>query len=299
MLNHIVSRFIDRQRWLEPVADLLQKVVAGAYKLLGKPGRDVKTLLNGTWLGHPLHPVITDIPLGAWTLAVLFDIIYLFKGTHGWISAAALAVFVGLLGALGSALTGYTDWSDTFGRERRVGIAHGLLNTAVIVVYLVSLIIRVTHGSRGLAIVLALIGYGIVITAAFLGGDLVFSIGTGVNHHAWQEVPTKFTKVMLEGQLTDNMLVKGLAGDTPILLYKKGDAVCAISETCSHAGGPLSEGELLVGNLVQCPWHASRLDVCTRSGQGGPATIRQERYEVRRQNGQIEVRRSADTLQPN
>src|ERR1700694_3509692 len=299
MLNHIVNRFIDRQRWLEPVADFLQKVVAGAYKALGKPGRDLKTLLNGTWLGHPLHPVLTDIPLGAWTLAVLFDIIYLVRGTHGWISAADVAVFVGLLGALGSALTGYTDWSDTFGRERRVGIAHGLLNTAVIVVYLVSLIIRVTHGSRGLAIVLALIGYGMVITAAFLGGDLVFSIGTGVNHHAWQEVPTKFTKVLLEGQLADGILVKGLAGDTPILLYKKGDAVCAISETCSHAGGPLSEGELLVGNLVECPWHASRFDICTGQVKGGPAPISQVRYEPRTQKGQIEVRRSEDTLQPN
>ncbi|HEY4845029.1 MAG TPA: DUF2231 domain-containing protein [Candidatus Dormibacteraeota bacterium] len=298
MLNHIVNRFIDRQRWLEPVADFLQKVVAGAYKALGKPGRDLKTLANGTWLGHPLHPVLTDIPLGAWTLAVLFDIIYLFKGTHGWISAADLAVFVGLLGALGSALTGYTDWSTTFGRERRVGIAHGLLNTAVIVVYLVSLIIRVTHGSRGLAIVLALIGYGIVLTAAFLGGDLVFSIGTGVNHHAWQEVPTKFTKVMLEGQLTDNMLVKAMAGDTPILLYKKGNTVCAISETCSHAGGPLSEGEL-DGDIVQCPWHGSRFDICTGLVKGGPATISQVRYETRIQNGQIEVRRSEDTLQPN
>src|SRR3984893_6319751 len=298
MLNHIVNRFIDRQRWLGPVADCLQKVVACDYKALGKTGRDVKTLATGTWLGHPLHPVLTDIPLGAWTLAVLFDIIYLFKGTHGWISAADLAVFVGLLGALGSALTGYTDWSTTFGRERRVGIAHGLLNTAVIVVYLVSLIIRVSHGSRGLASVLALIGYGIGLTAAFRGGDLVFSIGTGVNHHAWQEVPTKFTKVMLEGQLTDNMLVKAMAGDTPILLYKKGNTVCAISETCSHAGGPLSEGEL-DGDIVQCPWHGSRFDICTGLVKGGPATISQVRYETRIQNGQIEVRRSEDTLQPN
>jgi nitrite reductase/ring-hydroxylating ferredoxin subunit/uncharacterized membrane protein len=298
MINHIVNRFIERQGWLEPVADFLQKVVAGAYKVLGKPGRDLKTLANGTWLGHPLHPVLTDIPIGAWTLAILFDIIYLVRGTHGWVSAADLTIFVGLLGALGSAITGYTDWSDTFGRERRVGITHGLLNTVAIVIYLVSLIIRVSHGSRGLAIVLALIGYGIMITAAFLGGDLVFSIGTGVNHHAWQEVPTKFTRVMLEGQLTDNMLVKAMAGDTPILLYKKGDTVCAISETCSHAGGPLSEGEL-DGNLVQCPWHASRFDVCTGQVRGGPATISQVRYETRVQNGQIEVRRSDDTLQPN
>src|SRR5260370_40689550 len=94
------------------------------------------------------------------------------------------------------------------------------------------------------------------------------------------------------------MLIKGLAGDTPILLYKKGDAVCAISETCSHAGGPLSEGELH-GNLVQCPWHASRFDIRTGQVKGGPATISQVRYQTRVQNGQIEVRRSEDTLQPN
>ena len=298
MINHVVNRFIDRQRWLEPVADVLQKIIGGTYKALGEPGHTLKTFVHGTWLGHPLHPVITDIPLGAWTLAVLFDVIYLFRGTHGWVSAADLTIFVGLLAALGAAVTGYTDWNETVDRERRVGLAHGLLNTIVIAVYLVSLIIRVAGGSRGLAIVLALIGYALVLTAAFLGGELVFSIGTGVNHHAWQEVPTKFTKVLLEGQLTDGMLIKGLAGDTPILLYKKGDAVCAISETCSHAGGPLSEGELH-GNLVQCPWHASRFDICTGQVKGGPATISQVRYETRVQNGQIEVRRSEDTLQPN
>ncbi|HEX9094686.1 MAG TPA: DUF2231 domain-containing protein [Candidatus Dormibacteraeota bacterium] len=298
MLNHVVNRFIDRQRWLEPVADFLQKVVGGTYKVLGNPGRSLKTFMHGTWLGHPLHPVITDIPLGAWTLALLFDIIYLVRGTHGWVSAADVSIVVGLLGALGAAVTGYTDWNETIGRERRVGVAHGLLNTVVIVIYLASLSLRVSGSSRGLAIVLAVIGYGIVISAAFLGGEMVFSIGTGVNHHAWQEVPTKFTRVMLEGQLTDNMLVKAMAGDTPILLYKRGDTICAISETCSHAGGPLSEGEL-DGNLVQCPWHASRFDVCTGQVRGGPATISQVRYETRIQNGQIEVRRSEDTLQPN
>jgi nitrite reductase/ring-hydroxylating ferredoxin subunit/uncharacterized membrane protein len=298
MLNAVVNRFIDRQHWLEPVADFLQKVVGGTYKVLGNPGRSLKTFMHGTWLGHPLHPVITDIPLGAWTLALLFDIIYLLRGTHGWVSAADVSIVVGLLGALGAAVTGYTDWNETIGRERRVGVAHGLLNTVVIVIYLASLSLRVSGSSRGLAIVLALVGYALVLTAAFLGGDLVFGIGTGVNHHAWQEVPTKFTKVLLEGQLASGVLVKGMAGDTPILLYKKGDTVCAISETCSHAGGPLSEG-VLDGNLVQCPWHASRFDVCTGQVKGGPATISQVRYETRIQNGQIEVRRSEDTLQPN
>jgi nitrite reductase/ring-hydroxylating ferredoxin subunit/uncharacterized membrane protein len=298
LLNHVVNRFIDRQRWLEPVADILQKLIGGTYLALGKPGHSLKTFLHGTWLGHPLHPVLTDIPLGAWTIAILFDLSYAIERSHGWVSAADVTIFIGLLAAVGAAVTGYTDWNETVYRERRVGIAHGLLNTLVIVLYLVSFILRVTGGSRGLAIVLALIGYVLVLSAAFLGGELVFSIGTGVNHHAWQEVPTKFTKVLLEGQLAHGILVKGMAGDTPILLYKKADAVCAISETCSHAGGPLSEGEL-DGNLVQCPWHASRFDVCTGQVKGGPATISQVRYETRIQNGQIEVRRSEDTLQPN
>jgi len=298
MLSYVINRFIDRQRWLEPVADFLQKVVGGTYKLLGAPGHTLKTFVHGTWLGHPLHPVLTDIPIGAWTLAVLFDIIYLLNRSQTWSSAADLAVFVGFLGAFAAVITGYTDWNETVDRERRVGIAHGLLNTVVLIIYLVSVLVRVTAGSRGLAIVLAFIGYALVVTSAYLGGEMVFSIGTGVNHHAWQEVPTKFTRVMLEGQLHDNVLVKAMAGDTPILLVKKGGVVCAISETCSHAGGPLSEGEL-DGNLVQCPWHASRFDVCTGLVKGGPATISQVRYETRIQNGQIEVRRADNTFQPN
>ena len=298
MLSHAVNRFIDRQRWLEPVADFLQKVVGGFYKLLGAPGHGLKTFIHGTWLGHPLHPVITDIPLGAWTLAVLFDIIYLFNRTTTWTAAADLSIIIGVVAALAAAVTGYTDWNETIDRERRVGVAHGLINTLVLIIYVASLIVRGAGGSRGLGIVLALVGYALVISAAYLGGEMVFSIGTGVNHHAWQPVPEKFTKVLLEGRLNEGTLIKAMAGDTPILLYKKADTVCAISETCSHAGGPLSEGEL-DGNLVQCPWHASRFDICTGQVRGGPATVSQVRYETRIQNGQIEVRRSEDTLQPN
>ena len=298
MLSHAVNRLIDRQRWLEPVADFLQKVVGGFYKLLGAPGHGLKTFIHGTWLGHPLHPVITDIPLGAWTLAVIFDIIYLFNRTTTWTTAADLSIIIGVVGALAAAVTGYTDWNETIDRERRVGVAHGLINTLVLIIYVASLIVRGAGGNRGLGIVLALVGYALVISAAYLGGEMVFSIGTGVNHHAWQAVPEKFTKVLLEGRLNEGTLIKAMAGDTPILLYKKGDTVCAISETCSHAGGPLSEGEL-DGNLVQCPWHASRFDICTGQVRGGPATISQVRYETRIQNGQIEVRRSEDTLQPN
>ena len=296
MLNAIINRFIDGQGWLEPVADFTQKLVGGIYKGMGRPGSALKTFFNGTWLGHPLHPVLTDIPLGAWTIAVVFDIVYLFNRSAIWSSAATLTIFLGILAALATAITGYTDWNETIGHERRVGIAHGLINTVVLVIYVISVIIRFSGGSLGLAIVLAFIGYLLLLCAAYLGGELVFSIGTGVNHHAFQHAPEKFTRVMLEGQLKEGGLVRGLAGDTPILLYKKGDGVCAIGETCAHAGGPLAEGKI-IGTQVECPWHAARFDLCTGQVKQGPATNSQVRYETRIQNGQIEVRRSEQSLQ--
>lgn len=298
MLNAVVNRFIDSQKWLEPVADFLQKVVAGTYKLLGPAGTPLKTFNHGTWLGHPLHPVLTDVPLGVWTITVLFDIIYLFNGSKVWFDAAELSIFVGVLAALYTAVVGFTDWNETIGRERRVGVAHGLLNSLVILIYIVSLLIRWTGGSPVVAIILAFIGYILLLTAAFLGGELVYSIGTGVNHHAWQHQPEKFTRVMLEGQLSDGILVRGLAGDTPVLLYKKGDRICAIGETCSHAGGPLAEGEV-IGDVVQCPWHQSHFDLCTGQVRQGPATMSQVRYDARIQGGKIEVKVSDQTLQPN
>lgn len=297
-MSRIVNRLVDSQRWLDPLAGGLQKAIGGLYKGLGGPGRALKTFLHGTWLGHPLHPVITDIPLGAWTLAILFDVIWLIKGTHGWVSAADVTVAIGLLAAIGAAITGYTDWNETFDRERRVGLAHGLLNTTAIVFYLVSLIIRLSGSGRVIAIILALVGYAFLTSAAFLGGELVFSIGTGVNHHAFQHQPSDFTSVLPVAELAEGKLQKAMAGETPVLLYKAAGKICAIGETCSHAGGPLSEGKL-DGNDVICPWHASRFDVCSGAVKGGPATISQVQYETRVQNGRIEVRVSSETAQPN
>src|SRR5437667_12614346 len=108
MLSHAVSRFIDSQRWLDPLADVLQKVTTAVYR--GRVGRSVNSLFNGTWLGHPLHPVLTDIPLGAWTLAIIFDLIYLFAEPAPIArSAAEILIAVGIVAALAAAVTGYPD----------------------------------------------------------------------------------------------------------------------------------------------------------------------------------------------
>jgi len=297
MLSHTISRFIDRQRWLDPLADVLQKVTTAVYR--GRLGRSVKSLFNGTWLGHPLHPVLTDIPLGAWTLAIIFDLIYLFGQRSPMArSGAEILIAVGIVAALGAAVTGYTDWGDTVDRERRIGLSHGLLNLIATLLYVISLVLRLTSPGQGIGIVLSWIGYALLITAAYLGGELVFNIGTGVNHHAWQPPPTDWTPAMRASDLVDGKPEMAECNGTPVYLLKRGNVINAISNTCSHAGGPLHEGTI-EDNIVVCPWHASRFDLRTGAVRGGPATVSQVRYDARITEGRVEVRRSPASLQPN
>ena len=297
MLSHTISRFIDRQRWLDPLADVLQKVTTAVYR--GRLGRSVKSLFNGTWLGHPLHPVLTDIPLGAWTLAIIFDLIYLFGQRSPMArSGAEILIAVGIVAALGAAVTGYTDWGDTVDRERRIGLSHGLLNLIATLLYVISLVLRLTSPGQGIGIMLSWIGYALLITAAYLGGELVFNIGTGVNHHAWQPPPTDWTPAMRASDLVDGKPEMAECNGTPVYLLKRGNVINAISNTCSHAGGPLHEGTI-EDNIVVCPWHASRFDLRTGAVRGGPATVSQVRYDARITEGRVEVRRSPASLQPN
>lgn len=296
MIHRAVDRFLATQGWLEPLADFLQKIAAAIYR--GGLGRSLKSFLNGTWLGHPLHPVITDIPIGAWTLAVLFDLVHLSNRSSAvWVDGATLLVGIGVLAGLAAWVTGYTDWSDTYDRERRFGITHALLMSTALILYIISFFLRLPAGGHAFAIILSWIGYVLVVAAAYLGGELVFNIGTGVNHHAWPAPPTDWTPALRESMLLEGKPVKADVDGTPIFFCKKDGRVHAISNTCAHAGGPLNEGQL-EGNIVICPWHSSRFDIRTGAVKGGPATIPQVLYETRVQGGQIEVRRSADTLQP-
>ena len=165
----------------------------------------------------------------------------------------------------------------------------------VILLFAVSWITRGTLVVGAPTILLDLISYALLIAAGYLGGDLVFAMGTAVNHHAWQSPPTKWTPVLKETELPEGKLLRVLVKATPVLVYKRAATICAISETCSHAGGPLSGGTV-EGNTVVCPWHGSRFDLCTGEVKGGPATVSAVCYEARVENGQIELRRSADTF---
>ena len=236
---------------IDRVADPLSKAVRGTYEAMGPAGQRTKNALHGVWLGHPLHPVFTDLPLGAWTTALALDVAS--NGDAGMRRAATFAMGVGLAGAVGAAVTGLTDWSETDGRSRRAGLIHGLLNVAATSLFATAYALRRNERHSGRTCAWA--GYAIALGAAYLGGDLVYRQRMGVTH-ADIELPSDFTPVLESDRLADNSMVRARAGNADILLVRKRGTVCALVHSCAHLGGPLSDGTLKENSVV-CPWHGS------------------------------------------
>lgn len=288
MASEALLNVIERQDFLEQASEAIQPAVTNAFKSAGPAGQEVKNFLHGTWLGHPLHPVLTDVPVGAWTAALALDAMETFSGRKELSAGADAAIAVGLVGALGSAVTGLTDWSETYGRARKVGLLHGLLNAGATVLYTTSLVMR-RRKKRSAGLGLAMLGYAATSAAAYLGGHLVYGEQIGVDHTAAQEMPKEFVAVLGESELGEGEMKKVEANGVPVLLVRRGGEIHAIAHTCSHLGGPLSEGKL-EGDVVQCPWHGSRFNVTDGSVVDGPATFPQPCFETRVREGQIEVR---------
>lgn len=282
-----------RQEWLTPVEEAAQQAIHTAFRSAGPAGQKIKNALHGTWLGHPLHAALTDVPIGAWTVAMVFDVIEAISNRNEFRIAADSAMILGVAGALGAALAGLTDWQDTDPPARRTGLTHGLLNVGGVALFTASLVAR-KRNSRSLGRTLSALGYAVATFAARLGGDLVYGQRVGVDHTAGQSFPAEFVTVLAESELTEGSLRRVEYRGTPILLAKRGNHVFALAETCSHLGGPLSEGEFINGS-VKCPWHASRFALEDGRVLDGPAVHPQPCLEVRVRNGHIAVRKMTGT----
>lgn len=289
MANDAIIDTITKQQWLDGIADPLQEAVHSAFP--GEVGRAFKNALHGTWLGHPLHPVLTDIPIGAWTVAALLDVIEAVSDRDDVGSAADACIAVGIAGALGAAVTGLTDWSDTSDKGRKLGLAHGLLNIAATGLYVTSLVMRRRNSNRGTAVGLSMLGYAISSSSAWLGGHLVFGEQIGVDHTATADAdkPTKFVAVMDAADLREDTPTRVMADGVAVCIVKRGGKRFAITDTCPHLGGPLSEGKL-VGDAIQCPWHQSELALADGHVVNGPTTFPARSFETRVREGKIEIR---------
>lgn len=253
--------------------------------------RPIKLLMNGSWLGHPLHPLLKDVPMGAWIFTVLFDVVGLAFNLPQLGVASSIADGVGVAGALAAAAAGLMDWMDTDPAEKSVGFVHGITNTIATLIFLASFVIRwrdrweLSWTSFGLGA----IGLAIVSAGAYLGGGLVYRMGVMINRNAYRNGPADFKAALPVSDLVEGKMRRVEVDGQPILLVKTSGKIYALGAVCSHYGAPLEEGKLEDG-CVQCPWHFSRFALEDGSIKEGPTCSAVPSYDVRTANDQIEIR---------
>jgi len=249
--------------WLQPLVDWSDSM-------------GLKDLLHGRHIGHSLHPIATDLPIGFWTSATLLDLV-------GAKKSARLLTGVGCASAVVAALSGAADWTATHGRERRLGLLHGVLNLAGLACQTAALLSR-RHYTRW-----NWIGSAITTGTAYLGGELVYGRGIGVNHDAWTAGPAEWTPTCRLTDIPDGLMKGVQVEGRSVLLHRNGVVVRAMENACSHMGGPLDDGKVSAG-VVTCPWHGSQFRLSDGACLHGPATFHQLRLEARVSNGTVEVR---------
>jgi nitrite reductase/ring-hydroxylating ferredoxin subunit/uncharacterized membrane protein len=282
MSLRLARRIADGAAVLDPVSDRLQAAAAA----IPKPVRNV---LDGVPFGVPLHPALTDVPIGSWTAAAAFDAVELAGGDPRFGAAADAALAVGILGAVPAAMTGINDWSHLRGDSKRIGTLHAVINTSGLVLNVASLALR-RRGRRDAARALSAVAFGGALFSAHLGGMLSFGLGVRVNRTAFESPEHEWEHVVDEHELQGDEMRRVHVDGEPALVTRSADGrICAIAATCTHLGGPLEKGSRR-GDVVTCPWHGSQFDICTGDVVSGPAVFPQPVYESRIRDGRIELR---------
>lgn len=275
-----LAKPVENWAWLDPAGEWLSAQVSALV-----PSGPLKSALSGTWLGHPLHPLLTDLPIGLFTTATLADLL---GGDAGGPVADAMTA-AGLLAVVPTAATGLSDWADTVDRERRLGLIHALANLGASTLFVAAVASR-RGGARARGRLFGVAGLAILTAGGYLGGHLVFSRGIGVDHTVFDEAPTEWTRVAREADVADDAPQLVRAEGYGVLLYRRSGVVYALADRCTHAGGPLHEGQVDEDLCVTCPWHGSRFRLADGSVVRGPATAPEPSFEAREREGHIEVR---------
>lgn len=290
----IGERVVEAMPGLEAVGGKVQPWVQRAVVRGGKP---VRNLLDGVWLEAPLHPMLTDLPIGSWTAALIFDASDIATGSRKARTLADGTLALGLAGGALAAVVGLSDWRYLSGNSHKMGVAHGLLNVAGMTLSTASLGCRAA-GKRNAGRLLFLAGYSLNGLGAHLGSELTYKYGLRVYRNVFEAPgPDDYVPVLAESELPDGSIRRVEAAGAGILLSRTTDGeVHAIAATCNHFSGPLEKGER-DGDTVICPWHWSRFDLRTGEPLEGPAVYPQALYKTRLRDGQIEVKAHEDNVQ--
>ncbi|MER7142451.1 Rieske 2Fe-2S domain-containing protein [Streptomyces xanthochromogenes] len=245
-----------------------------------------RAVLQGRPIGHPLHPVLVQVPIGAWTSAAVLDLV------PGGGRNARLLIGMGVVSAVPAAWAGWVDWAEQPERQLRTGVVHAASNGLAIGLYAGSWAVR-GRGRPVLGRLLAFAGLGVASVGGMIGGHLAFRQAVGSNktepvdhlvEPGWHPVgsPSEFP----EGQGVRRML-----GEVPLLVVREPHGEFRVLvDRCSHMAGPLSQGKVADG-CVECPWHGSVFRLTDGQNVGGPATAPQPVFETRlTEDGVLEVR---------
>jgi nitrite reductase/ring-hydroxylating ferredoxin subunit/uncharacterized membrane protein len=284
MLSRLLTRLIGAQAgWAVPFGNFNKRWLGAVFR----PMRWLKDFLNGRWLGHPLHAVLTDVPIGCFTLVLIFDVL-------DQRTAADVSLAFGLLAMLGAAVAGLADYTDTDDHPLMVATVHATIMTVALVVLLVSLALRLGAGagaSRAVPIVLDVIGYLLVTAGAYVGGEIAYTLGNMVNRHGWRFFGPPKWQALDVTEIAEGKPIRAKAGTQTLVLVRTGETIQALHDQCAHAGGSLSGGRLVDG-CIECPLHGSQFELATGYRRVGPTVYDQPCYEVRRTDaGGYEARR--------
>lgn len=279
MLLEKAMKRLEEAEALDQPAQKLADVVHAATR-----PRLVKNALSGTWLGHRFHPLLVELPIGFWSGALVFDMIATRRAR--W--AADVLVGSGVVAAVPTAAAGLSDWADTFGGPKRVGLVHASCNTLALLSYSGSLVARLL-GRRKAGVGLSLVGATAISVGGYLGSHLSYVQAVGVERKWLAGGPKDWTAVLDAGELQEATPRVVRAGDTEVVLYREGNRINALWATCTHEGGPLAEGHFADG-CVRCPWHGSTFRLADGKVVRGPAAASQPVYEARVTDGKVEVR---------
>jgi nitrite reductase/ring-hydroxylating ferredoxin subunit len=287
-MAHLLARLMAmNDGWARPFGEFNRRWATALFR----PIHPIRDLLNGRWLGHPLHGAATDIPIGMLLGSVVLDLI-------GQPTAADVLLVGTILFMLAAAVTGLADYSETEGTPLTRATLHATLMVVALIVLIVSAVMRYgAPADRTLPIALSIIGFLIITAGAYVGGEVAYTLGNMVSRHAFRGAGTKWIRldtgdVADLAQLPEATPTKMRAGINDLLIVREGTTIHAMHSVCAHAGGPLAEGRLVDG-CIECPWHSSRFRLSDGVARRGPTVYDQPSYEVRAaEGGGYEVRRA-------
>jgi nitrite reductase/ring-hydroxylating ferredoxin subunit/uncharacterized membrane protein len=281
-----MQKLVDAVESASPL-DAPGKKIGKTVRNAISPG-SLKDTLSGTWLGHAVHPMLTDVVIGSFLSATVLDLL----GTETDSGAQERLIAVGIAAYGPTALTGVNDWADSEPVDdgvRRAGLVHATSNSIALGLYVSSLAAR-RNGSPAKARLLSAAGASVLGLAGYIGGHLSFRKGVGPNQTAYDEGPDEWTEAIGSQELEADKPTAATVGDTPVLLVRHRKHVHAIHDRCSHRGCSLAETGELDGETIQCGCHGSRFSLRDGSVERGPATSPQPAYEVRESEGRVEIK---------